>query len=177
MELTTCARPYARAAFEHARQAGQLPEWADMLALCARVTCQGNVQRLLNRPSLTCEQQADAFLSLCQGHLSRELENFIRILSENRRIPLLPQIEALFGQLKAEEERSQDVSITSAFPLTEAQLTVLENKVETRLGRRVKLNTRIDSDLIGGVIIKVGDLVIDGSLRARLAKLADAIIS
>ncbi len=177
MELTTCARPYARAAFEHARQAGQLSEWARMLLLCANVARQDSVDLLLNKPSLTGEQQADAFLAICEGSLSSEVENFIRVLSENRRIPLLPEIHTLFEQLKAEEERSLDVSVTSAFPLTEDQLSALAKKVENRLGRSVKLNTQIDKDLIGGVIIKAGDLVIDGSLRARLTKLADAMIS
>ena len=177
MELTTCARPYARAAFKHAKQTGLLSEWAKMLSLCANVACHDSVAQLLNNPALTGKQQSAAFLALCEGALSKEAENFIRVLSENKRIDLLPEIKTLFEQLKAEEERSQEVSVTSAFPLTKDQLDKLAIKIEARLGRSVRLNPQVDRDLIGGVIIKAGDLVIDGSLRARLTKLADAMIS
>ena len=177
MELTTCARPYARAAFEHARQAGQLSEWSQMLSLCAAVASDDNVVRLLNNPSLTGKKQAEAFLALCEGSLSKDVENFIHVLSDNKRLELLPAIDILFDELKAEEERSQDVSVTSAFPLSSEQEAALAKKIEARLGRSVTLNTQIDKSLIGGVIVRAGDLVIDGSLRARLTKLADAMIS
>ncbi|MDP0587952.1 MAG: F0F1 ATP synthase subunit delta [Candidatus Endonucleobacter bathymodioli] len=177
MELTTCARPYARSAFEHAKKIGQLSEWAQMLSLCASVASYDSVNRLLCNPALTSHQQANAFLALCEGSTSREAENFIRVLSENKRIPLLPTIEMMFKQLKDDEECSQDVSIISAFPLADEQLKVIEKKIEARLGRSIKLTTVIGSELIGGVIIKAGDLVIDGSLRARLVKLGEAMIS
>ena len=78
MELTTCARPYARAAFEHARQSGQLSEWANLLSLCAYVASQNSVERLLNNPAFTGEQQADAFLAVCEGSLNKAVKNFIR---------------------------------------------------------------------------------------------------
>lgn len=177
MELTTCARPYARAAFEHARGAGQLSQWSKMLSLCAGVVRFDNVVSLLSNPSLTGKKQAQTFLELCQGSLSNDVENFIHVLSENKRLELLPVIDTLFNELKAEEERSQDVSVTTAFPLSSEQRDTLAKKIEVRLGRSVTLNIQIDKSLIGGVIIKAGDLVIDGSLRARLTKLADAMVS
>ncbi len=177
MELTTCARPYARAAFEHARQVGQLSEWSQMLSLCASVVSFDNVVSLLSNPSLTGKKQAQTFLALCQGSLSDDVENFIHVLSVNKRLALLPAIDTLFNELKAEEERSRDVSVTTAFPLSSEQWDALAKKIEARLGRSVILNTQIDKNLIGGVIIRAGDLVIDGSLRARLKKLADAMIS
>ncbi|MDD7804089.1 MAG: F0F1 ATP synthase subunit delta [Endozoicomonas sp. (ex Botrylloides leachii)] len=177
MELTTCARPYARAAFEYAKQQGTLSQWSTMLSLCASIACHKKVISLLVNPALSGKQQLKTFLGLCEGYLTKEMNNYIAILADNKRINLLPVIYALFIQLKAEEERSQEVSVISALPLTQDQVDQLAIKVETRLGRRVKLNIKIDSSLIGGVIIKAGDLVIDGSLRARLAKLAEAMIS
>lgn len=177
MELVTCARPYARAVFDYAKQANQLAEWARMLSICTSVASTSNVNSLLGNPALTGIQQAKVFLTLCEGSLSREVENFINILSENKRITLLPHIELLFKQLKAEEESSQDVTIISALPLTQEQLEELRKKVGVRLNRSIKLTAKIDKSLIGGVIIKAGDLVIDGSIRARLIKLADAMVS
>ncbi|MDP0561579.1 MAG: F0F1 ATP synthase subunit delta [Candidatus Endonucleobacter sp. (ex Gigantidas childressi)] len=177
MELTTCARPYARAVFEYAKNTGQLSEWDQMLSLCASVANYDSVNLMFCSPALTNDQQANAFLALCEGSISREVENFIRVLSENKRMPLLPVVEILFKQLKADEECSQDVSIISAFPLTEEQLKDLKKKVEVRLRRSIKLKTIIDSELIGGLIIKAGDLVIDGSLKTRLANLGEAMIS
>ncbi len=177
MELTTCARPYARAAFEYARQASALNDWARMLSLCASVSQDGKVQQMLNNPGLSGAQQAKVFLSLCDGELDSHAENFVRTLSDNRRLSLLADIELLFAQLKAEEEKTQEVDVTSAFPLTEAQQSSLAEKMKARLGCSVRLNTQVDSDLIGGVIVKAGDLVIDGSLRARLTKLADTMMS
>ncbi len=177
MELTTCARPYAKAAFEYARQASVLNEWAQMLSLCAGVSRDDKVQQMLGNPGMSGAQQADVFLSLCEGELDSHGMNFIRTLSEHRRLSLLSEIELLFVQLKAEEEKAQDVDVVSAFPLTETQQNQLAEKMKARLGCSVRLNTEVDSDLIGGVIVKAGDLVIDGSLRARLAKLADTMMS
>ncbi|OED46602.1 F0F1 ATP synthase subunit delta [Endozoicomonas sp. (ex Bugula neritina AB1)] len=177
MELTTCARPYAKAAFEYARQASALNEWAQMLSLCVSVSQDEKVKQMLSNPGLSGVQQADIFLDLCQGELNSHGENFIRTLSENRRLSLLSEIELLFVQLKAEEEKAQDVDVTSAFPLTKIQQNKLAEKMKARLGCSVRLNTEVDSRLIGGVIVKAGDLVIDGSLRARLTKLADTMMS
>ena len=177
MELTTCARPYAKAAFEYARQVSALSEWAQMLSLCASVSQDAKVLQVLNNPGLSGAQQAELFLSLCEGQLDSHVENFIRTLSDNRRLSLLAEIEWLFAELKAEEEKAQDIDITSAFPLTDAQQNQLAEKMRARLGCSVRLNTQVDSNLIGGVIVKAGDLVIDGSLRARLTKLADTMMS
>ena len=177
MELTTCARPYARAVFEYAKQKGALSQWSKMLSLCATVACHEQVIKLFANPALSGEQQAKAFMSLCEGSLTKEMDNYIMVLSENKRISLLPVIYVLFEELKAEEERFQDVSVFSAFPLSQEQKDQLATKVEARLGCRVKLSTEVDNSLIGGVIIKAGDLVIDGSLRTRLLKLGDAMVS
>ena len=177
MELTTCARPYAKAAFEYARDAACLSKWSDMLSLCARITAYEKVVQMLGNPELSGAHQAEVIIEVCQGDLDKPFENYLRVLSENRRLELLPEIAVLYSQLRAEEENSQHVQVISAYPLSQTQQDKLAEKMATRLGRSVDLVTEIDSSILGGVIVKAGDLVIDGSLRARLSKLADAMIS
>lgn len=177
MELTTCARPYAKAAFKLAKEIGQLDEWSQMLTLCASVSRREAVDRMLNDPATNGDMKARAFIQLCEGSLTVEVENYIKILTNKKRISLLPHIDALFEQMKSEDQSYQDVVVTSAFPLTESQEEKIAKKVEQRLGRTVRMHTKIDSELVGGVIVKAGDLVIDGSVRTRLSKLADAMIS
>lgn len=177
MELTTCARPYAKAAFKLAKELDQLDEWSQMLTLCASVSRREAVERILKDPSTNGDMKAGAFIQLCEGSLTVEVENYIRILTNKKRISLLPHIDALFEQMKSQDQGYQDVVVTSAFPLTESQEEKIAKKVEQRLGRSVRMHTQIDSELVGGVIVKAGDLVIDGSVRTRLTKLADAMIS
>lgn len=177
MELTTCARPYAKAAFEYARDASRLGQWYDMLSLSACVVTNRKVVEMLDNPQLSGAQQADVIIRLCQGDLDQPFENYLRVLSEHRRLQLLPEITVLYTMLRAEEERSQQVQVISAYPLSQEQQDKVAEKMAARLGRSVHLVTTIDSSIIGGVIVKAGDLVIDGSLRARLGKLADAMIS
>lgn len=177
MELTTCARPYAKAAFKLAKELSQQDQWSEMLTLCASVSRRDAVSTLLDDPATSADMKADAFIALCEGSLTKEVENYLRILTEKNRISLLPQIDALFEQMKAKDQGYQDVVVASAFPLTEQQRENIARKVEQRLGRSVRMHTRVDSDLIGGVIVKAGDLVIDGSVRTRLNKLADAMMS
>lgn len=177
MELTACARPYAKAAFKLAQKLDQLDEWSQMLTLCASVSRQDAVGSVLNEPSLSADEKARSFIGLCEGSLSEEVKRYIRILSGKKRLSLLPQIDALFEQMKAKHQGYQDVVVSSAFPLSEKQQEDISRKVSERLGRTVRMHLRIDSSLIGGVIVKAGDLVIDGSVRTRLGKLADAMIS
>lgn len=177
MELTTCARPYAKAAFKLAREMNQLDEWSQMLTLCASVSRRDAVDKMLNDPSLSTKEKAKNFIELCEGSLSDDVEKYLRILSDKKRISLLPYIDALFEQMKAKHQGYQDVVVASAFPLTEKQQEDISRKVSERLGRSVRMHLRIDTNLIGGVVVKAGDLVIDGSVRARLGKLADAMIS
>ncbi|MGI9277079.1 MAG: F0F1 ATP synthase subunit delta [Endozoicomonas sp.] len=177
MELTTCARPYAKAAFKLAKELDQLDEWSEMLTLCASVSRREAVDRVLKNPAMSGSMKADAFIRLCEGNLTTELENYIRFLTSRKRIVLLPHIDALFEKMKSKDQGYQDVVVTSAFPLSEDQQEKIAEKVGRRLGRSVRMHTQVDSQLIGGVVVKAGDLVIDGSVRSRLTKLADAMIS
>ena len=177
MELTTCARPYAKAAFKLAKEQNQLDDWSRMLTLCASVSRRDAVARMLNDPSTTGDQKAETFVQLCEGSLTAETENYIRILTNKKRVTLLPLIDAIFEEMKAEDQGYQDVVVTSAFPLSDNQQSQIAAKVEKRLGRSVRMHTQVDDYLIGGVIVKAGDMVIDGSVRSRLSQLADAMIS
>ena len=177
MELTTLARPYAKAAFEYALTHKALAKWSEMLATTSAVSQAEKIQQLLHSPGLTTAQQADAFVDVCDKELDKQGANFIRALASNKRLTLLPLIAELFELLKAEQEKSIDVTITSALELSGDQQDKLAKALSKRLGRDVNVVNEVDEELIGGLVIKAGDLVIDGSIRAKLHRLADAMKS
>ncbi|WP_462380391.1 F0F1 ATP synthase subunit delta [Pseudomonas sp. Marseille-QA0892] len=176
-ELTTLARPYAKAAFEHAQANQQMAPWSDMLALAAAVSQDDTVQRMLKAPRLTSTEKASAFIEVCGDALNAQVRNFIQVLAENERLLLLPEIAALFELYKSEREKSVDVEVTSAFALSAEQQDKLAKVLSARLSREVRLHAAEDPALIGGVVIRAGDLVIDGSVRGKIAKLAEALKS
>lgn len=176
-ELTTLARPYAKAAFRFALDKGQLAAWAEQLTLAAAVVSDDAMRDFLGRPQLTAAEQAEAVIRVCGDKLNGEGQNFIRQLAENKRLPLLPYINALFEQLKAEQEKAVDVEVVSAFDLSADQSGKLGQALSQRLGRAVNVSAKTDAALIGGVIVRAGDLVIDASVRGKLAKLRDSLNS
>ena len=176
-EVTTLARPYAKAAFEYALAQQSLSEWTEMLALAADIAADKQVMSLLNGPSLTTEQQAEFFVDICQKSINDAMSNFVRILAENKRLIILPEIAEIFEQLKAQQEAILDVVITSALPLAEDRQNKLVSALKARFGQEINLTTAVDQNLLGGVEIRAGDLVIDGSIRGKLNKLAEAMNS
>ena len=176
-ELSTMARPYARAAFEYARDHKSLSEWSEQLATAAAVSTDDAMDAVLSSPSLTTEQQAEAFCDVCGDALGEGMKNFVTILASNKRLALLPEISSLFGQYKANLEKSVDVEVVSAFDMADETRDKLADVLGKKLERDVKVRTSTDSDLLGGVLIRAGDLVIDGSVRGRLNKLAEAMNS
>lgn len=174
-ELSTLARPYAKAAFEYALEGNVLENWSDMLSLAAAVSQQDKVAELLASPNLTCGQQASSFISLCGEALDQQGSNFISVLAENKRLSLLPQISEQFEVFKSQQQQLVDVSLTSAFEVDESQQQALATKLRETLKREVQMHTQVDKDLLGGVLIRAGDLVIDGSVRGKLAKLAEVM--
>jgi F-type H+-transporting ATPase subunit delta len=176
-ELSTLARPYARAAFEYAVGKGELNSWSGALATAAAVSQDKRVATTLASPAHTAQQLADKMIELCGDDLADDHRNFIRVLAANKRLPLLPEICILFEQLKAEQERSVDVQVFSAFPLEGATEQTLAQVLSKKLEREVKVETEVDETLLGGVLIRAGDLVIDGSVRGRLNKLSEAMNS
>ncbi len=176
-ELSTLARPYARAAFEYARDHKELSQWAEQLATAAAVAADKALKTALNDPSLTAEQQAKMLSDVCGDALSVEARNFISVLAANKRLALLPEIYALFAQYKADQEKTVDVEVISAFDLADATRDKLAEVLGKKLERQVEVRTSTDRNLLGGVLIRAGDLVIDGSIRGRLNKLSAAMNS
>ena len=176
-ELTTLARPYAKAAFEYAQAHQQLANWSAMLGLAAAVSQDDTMQRVLKAPRLTSTEKATTFVEVCGDKFDAQARNFLSIVSENNRMELLPEIADMFELYKAEQEKSVDVDVTSAFALNDEQQDKLAKVLSARLGREVRLHAAEDASLIGGVVIRAGDLVIDGSVRGKLASLAEALKS
>lgn len=174
-ELSTLARPYAKAAFEFAVSAGDLAGWSSQLALAAAVSQTEKMVKVLASPALTSEHQAEIFIGVCGDELGAKAQNFIKVLAENKRLGLLPQISALFDEFKSNREKTVEVDVSSMFELDAEIQQKLASKLSTTLDREVNIKTSIDKDLIGGVIIRAADVVIDGSIRGRLAKLAEAM--
>lgn len=175
-EWSTLARPYAKAAFDFAREHNALGQWAEQLTLLAAVVGTDKVGRLIASSDASSRQQADAIIGLFD-ELPAALGNFVRILAENKRLPLLPEISALFEQMKANQEKSIKVEVASAFPLEKDLSDRLAQALRGKLQREVTIDTVVDKSLLGGVVVRAGDVVIDGSVRGRLAKLAKAMNS
>jgi len=178
----TIARPYAEAVFEVARESGALAEVSDALATAGALFEDGRVAEFLGNPRLSDDERY-AFLtglfdaagaSLFAGD-NMHGKNFLKLLIEYDRIDVLPEISVAFDELKAEVENTVDVIVTSAKPIDTAKLAGISKALASRLGREVNLDTAVDENLIGGAVIKAGDVVIDGSLRARLDGLSNAL--
>ena len=171
-QALTLARPYARAAFSLARDAGSLPAWSDALAFAAHVAADPRVASLLGNPNLT---QADAVGLLAPEQPNPVFGDFLGLLFENRRLSLLPEIAGLYDELRSEAERVVKAKVTSAVILPLVEMGKIEDALRRRFGRDVEIETAIDESLIGGAIIDAGDVVIDGSLRGRLDRLQSAL--
>ena len=171
-DKSTIARPYAKAAFEEARDRGRLGPWSGALRTAAAVAADSRVQALIGNPRVTPEELAALVIEIAGAALDEEGRNFVRTLAENRRLGVLPEISALFDEHKSEAEGVIDVKVTSATPLDESQRARLASALERRLRRSVRLQCATDPALIGGAVLRAGDLVIDGSLRGKLERIA-----
>jgi len=174
-ELITLARPYAKAAFEFAREAKDLQGWQKALSVAAAVSVQADVQGMLASPGMTAPEKAKSFGEICGDAFDAKQQNFIHVLAENARLGLLHQVSELFDLYKANHEKTVDVEIQTAFEMSKELELKLVSTLKAKLDREVELKTVVDKDLIGGALIRAGDTVIDGSARGRLAKLAEAM--
>jgi len=168
----TIARPYARAAFAEARADQALEPWSQALAVASQVVTDPRVENLLGNPHVTAEELAQLVIGIAGGQLGAHGENFVRTLAANRRLGYLPQIAAQFDILKDAAQGVADVTVTSAAALNATQQQQLAAALEKRLKRSVRLHCELDPSLIGGAVVRSGDLVIDGSLRTRLDRIA-----
>ncbi|KFN42378.1 F0F1 ATP synthase subunit delta [Arenimonas oryziterrae] len=171
-QALTLARPYARAAFSLAREQGRLPQFSQQLGFAAVAVNHPLVQSVLGNPRLAAGELIDVLLP---ADADASFRQFLVVLGENRRLPLLPEISGLFDQLRADAEKVVKATITSAKALDAAELAKLTDSLKKRFGREVEVSTAIDDSLIGGAVIDAGDIVIDGSLRTKLARLGAAL--
>jgi len=176
-EPTTLARPYAKAAFEYALTANKLQSWFEALEVSAAVAEQDQVKKALARSGLSAEQKASVFVQVIGDSLDEKVKNFIRTLASNKRLALLPYIRDLFAKMKAQQEKTIEVEITAAYELPVDLINKLAQSLSAKLNRKIDVNSSVDKSLLGGVVIHTGDMVIDGSVRGRLAKLAEALKS
>lgn len=175
--MSTVARPYARAIFEHAQDENALDDWAGRLAFWAAVASNDEMTARLDDPALTPGDQADMFETVVADGNDDAGRNFIRLLAQNERLAAIPDIFLMYEELRGQAQGEIEATVTSAFPLDDAQRKKLSDALSKRLGRSVRLVTEIDEELIGGAIIRAGDLVIDGSLKGRVDKMQHALAS
>ena len=179
----TVARPYAQAIFELANDAGALGPWSESLTIAGQLLADKALVEYLGNPSFNDEQRLD-FLNGLFANAGANVfagkdthgTNFVKLLLENGRAAVLPEISTHFDALKAKVENSVDATVTSATELSKTQVDEIATALKARLGCEVRIETEIDENLIGGAVIRAGDVVIDGSLRARLEGLATSLI-
>jgi len=171
-DYTTVARPYARAVYQQAIETSSIDGWNDVLALMAAVVNDADMCSLLDDPEISNEQQAVLMLKVIGDKLDAQQQNLIKLMAENGRLKALPEVSEQFEIYRAEAEGKVDAEVRSAFPLSSEQEESITNTLKAKLGREVTITTTIDESLIGGVIIKAGDTIIDGSMKSQLESLA-----
>ncbi|TLX46021.1 F0F1 ATP synthase subunit delta [Pseudoalteromonas phenolica] len=175
-ELTTIARPYAKAAFELAVEKGNVEAWNEMLFFAGQVASDEQASSLLASIP-TAAEQADVFIKVCAEQLNEQGQNLIKLMAENERLAAIPAVAEIFAEFKAEFDKEIDVNVVSATELAAEQQDKLVAALEKRFARKVKLNCSIDETVVGGLVIKAGDTVIDGSVRGKLDRLAVSLQS
>jgi len=173
-EKSTIARPYAQAAFSLA--AGDLKKWSEMLQLIAAVTTDATMQDMIGNPAIERGKLTDAIVDVCGAGLDHNGENFVRVLAENKRLNVVAEIAELYEAKRAEAESTVDAEVTSAFPLNDAQKDQLNAALKKRLGREINLVCKTDESIIGGAVVRAGDLVIDASVTGQLEQLSYALL-
>lgn len=174
--LTNIARPYAKAAFDFAIEQNALASWHQMLFFAAQVAKDEQVVAYIGANGMA-DKQANLFIQVCGEQLNEHGQNFIKVMAENHRLLALPEVFTAFADLKAEYEKEIDVTVVSATTLSSSQQEKLVAALSQRLARKVKLHCSVDPAVVGGMLIKAGDMVIDGSVRGKLDRLATALQS
>lgn len=174
-ELATLARPYAAAVFSLAKKSKRLAEWSRMLEYLASAAADPTVGRVLGDPSITAEAKAYRLADVCGDVMTDAGRSFVNVLAANRRLNLIGDIRDQFEDLRAQEERVLDVQVVSAYELSDAERRQMIDALKRTHQKEVQLTTKVDSTLLGGAIVRAGDVVIDGSVRGRLEKLIEAL--
>ena len=174
-DATTVAIPYARAVFEIAQSSGKLDQWSEKLALLAQIAANPDMGDVLGNPAIGRDDVATLVVDIADGALGGKGINLVKVLAENDRIAVLPEIARLFEQLKTEAENKIEAEVVSAMPLTAEQRESIQKGLKKRFGKDVELVEKEDPTLIGGAVIRAGDLVIDGSVKGKLNKLESVV--
>tara|TARA_B100002049_G_C16020554_1_gene350052 strand:+ start:432 stop:968 length:537 start_codon:yes stop_codon:yes gene_type:complete len=174
-EMQTLARPYADAVFELAEAQGQLDDWSQALTALSAIVSNEDVVLLMDNPEIADSRMADVVIEVGDSDLNEGARNLVRLLVENDRLSLAPAIATLYEQRKADAEHRVDVRVTSAVEFSEEQRSALAKSLEKRLDRSVRLTFEQDENVIGGAVIRAGDMVIDGSLRAQLERMRQSL--
>jgi F-type H+-transporting ATPase subunit delta len=176
-ERATIARPYAKAAFEYARDANDFAGWSLALARAAEIVADPRVAALTKSPQWSAADVVGLITDVAGASLNAGMENFVRVLAENHRLLLLPEIAAHYEEFRSAVENTVDVEVVSAVKLDTAQSSKLSAALAKRLKRNVRMKNSVDATLLGGAVLRAGDLVIDGSLKGRLERLATELTS
>lgn len=174
-ESSNIARPYAQAIFELARDSGRFDEWSDSLKSLCEIVEHPDIEAMINDPRITREQILDVMLEIGGDGFDEQTGNLVRILGHYRRLAAIPMIARQYESLRAQEEGIIEAELETAFEIEDEQRSSLIAALQKRLGRRVRLTSSVNPDLLGGVVVRAGDWVIDGSVRARLEKLSSSL--
>ena len=174
-EKLTLARPYAVAAFEQAHSEGKLGDWSTMLHVLSMVVSDSQMEAILDNPKLTSTALLKIVSDICGNYLSESGRNFVKVLVNAGRLSTAPQIYMLFEQKRMDAEGVAEVEVVSAYPLESAQQQEIVDAMSKRLGRKIEISSRTDKSLIGGALIRVGDSVIDASMRGKLKQLGNIL--
>jgi F-type H+-transporting ATPase subunit delta len=171
-ERATIARPYAKAAFQYAQDAKAFADWSQGLRAAAEIVADPRVAALTKSPQTSQDDLVSIISDVAGDKLKPGMQNFVRVLAENHRLLLLPEIAAHYEELRSDVENTIDVEVVSAVALNSAQAEKLSQALSARLKRKIRMQNSVDATLLGGAIVRAGDLVIDGSLKGRLQRLA-----
>lgn len=174
-ENVTLARPYAEAAFQLAKGAAALPAWSQALNRLASVATSEEMRDCITDPRFSPEQLSSLFVGVAGDSLNADQQNFVRVLVDNDRLQVLPEIAGLFDELKNGHEGIRQANVESAFAMDDAAVKNLVTELEKKFGCKVQATVSVNPDLIGGVRIAVDDEVIDASVRGKLAAMATAL--
>jgi F-type H+-transporting ATPase subunit delta len=171
-ELSTIARPYAVAAYKLGRDQKSLAKWSEMLGFASAVASDAQMQAFIEDPKVVSSELQATFLKVCGDKLNEQGQNLIKVLVEYGRMSILPAITEAFEELKAQDEGTLDAQIIAASKPSAAETKDLVKRLEAKFGKKIEANVSVDSELIGGIKIIVGDTVIDASVKGQLQNLA-----
>ena len=174
-ELATLARPYAAAVFKRAKETQATAKWSQSLAFMSAVLKNEDISVVVDNPKVNKQRLSELMLDICQGQVNEENENFLKLLVHNNRLSLLPYIAKLFEAYKAEDEGYAEVEVFTAYAFSKETKQSFTSTLEKTLGKKIHMNVTVDKSLIGGVLVRTGDRVIDGSIRGRLQHMQKAL--